>query len=161
MRNRRGFTIAEVAISLMILLVITGAAVQFMRKQTGRKALVVFTDGEDQGSHATIADVERGLQASDVTLYMIGQGRGAETERLKTVMERLSRPTGGRAIFTENIDGLRVAFNELLDELSNQYLLSYAPAGARSDETWRTIKVEVDGYSEIRARQGYRPAVTK
>jgi len=136
-------------------------SIGLLGRQTGRKALVVFTDGEDQGSHATIADVERGLQASDVTLYMIGQGRGAETERLKTVMERLSRPTGGRAIFTENIDGLRVAFNELLDELSNQYLLSYAPAGARSDETWRTIKVEVDGYSEIRARQGYRPAVTK
>ena len=45
-------------------------------RQTGRKALVVFTDGEDQGSHATIDDVERRLQSSDVTLYMIGQGRG-------------------------------------------------------------------------------------
>jgi Ca-activated chloride channel family protein len=136
-------------------------SIGLLGRQTGRKALVIFTDGEDQGSHATIADVERGLQASDVTLYMIGQGRGAEIERLKGVMERLSRPTGGRAIFTENIDGLRVAFNELLDELSNQYLLGYAPAGARRDETWRSIKVEVDGYSEIRARQGYRPAVTK
>jgi VWFA-related protein len=122
---------------------------------------VVFTDGEDQGSHATITDVERGLQGSDVTLYMIGQGRGAALEPLRAVMERLSRPTGGRAIFTDTIDGLRVAFTELLDELSNQYLLGYAPADARPDETWRSIKVEVDGYSEIRARQGYRPAVNK
>jgi hypothetical protein len=37
--------------------------------QTGRKAIIVFSDGEDEGSHAVIADVERRLQASDVTLY--------------------------------------------------------------------------------------------
>ena len=58
-------------------------------RQTGRKALVVFTDGEDQGSHATINDVERRLQSSDVTLYMIGQGRGVTVEPLKRIMERL------------------------------------------------------------------------
>ena len=97
-------------------------------RQTGRKALVVFTDGEDQGSHATIVDVERGLQSSDVTLYMIGQGRGVTNAPLRAVMARLVKPTGGRAIFTENIDELRGAFGELLDELSNQYLLGYVPA---------------------------------
>jgi VWFA-related protein len=131
--------------------------VAMLGRQTGRKALIVFSDGEDQGSHATIADVERGLQASDVTLYMIGQGRGSSNERLKEVMERLCRPTGGRALFRDSIDELRESFAELLDELSNQYLLSYAPPPATRDETWRSIKVEVAGYSEIRARQGYRP----
>ena len=130
-------------------------------RQTGRKALVVFTDGEDQGSHATITDVERGLQGSDVSLYMIGQGRGVTQDRLKVIMERLSKPTGGRALFSENIDTLRVTFAELLDELSNQYLLSYAPPVAARGETWRSIKVEVDGHSEVRAREGYRPTVTK
>ena len=136
-------------------------SIGMLGRQTGRKALVVFTDGEDQGSHATIADVERGLQSSDVTLYMIGQGRGVTNAPLKAVMERLAKPTGGRALFTENIDELRGAFAELLDELSNQYLLGYAPAGARRDETWRSIKVEVDGYSDIRARQGYRREASK
>jgi VWFA-related protein len=130
-------------------------------RQTGRKVLVVFTDGEDQGSHATIGDVERGLQGSDVTLYMIGQGRGVTQDRLKTVMEQLSKPTGGRALFSENIDALRARFAELLDELSNQYLLSYAPPAPRRGETWRSIKVEVDGHSDIRARQGYRPTAGK
>ena len=136
-------------------------SIGMLGRQTGRKVLVVFTDGEDQGSHATIADVERGLQGSDVTLYMIGQGRGVTQDRLKTIMERLSKPTGGRALFSESIDALRGTFAELLDELSNQYLLGYAPAGALPGETWRSIKVEVDGHSEIRARQGYRPTVTK
>ena len=127
-------------------------------RQTGRKALVVFTDGEDQGSHATIADVERGLQSSDVTLYMIGQGRGVTNAPLRTVMARLAKPTGGRAIFTESIEELRGAFTELLDELADQYLLGYAPpARASRDDRWRSIKVEVAGYSDVRARQGYRP----
>jgi Ca-activated chloride channel family protein len=135
--------------------------VGMLGRQTGRKALVVFTDGEDQGSHATITDVERGLQSSDVTLYMIGQGRGVTNAPLRTVMTRLSTPTGGRAIFTENIDELRGAFGELLDELSNQYLLGYVPAGAQRDDAWHSIEVEVDGYSDVRARQGYRREASK
>jgi VWFA-related protein len=136
-------------------------SIGMLGRQTGRKVLVVFTDGEDQGSHATISDAERGLQGSDVTLYMIGQGRGVTQDRLKTVMERLSKPTGGRALFSENIDTLRGTFAELIDELSNQYLLSYAPPAARRGETWRSIKVEVDGHSGVRAREGYRPTAIK
>jgi VWFA-related protein len=92
---------------------------------------------------------------------MIGQGRGVTQDRLRAVMERLSKPTGGRALFADSIDTLRGTFTELLDELSNQYLLGYAPAGARRGETWRSIRVEVDGHSDVRARQGYRPSAIK
>jgi VWFA-related protein len=132
--------------------------VEMLGRQTGRKALVIFTDGEDQGSHATIADVERHLQSSDVTLYMIGQGRGVTLEPLKKVMGRLATPTGGRALFTDSIDELHGAFADLLDELANQYLLGYASANSARDDEWRRIKVDVDGHHDIRARQGYRLA---
>ena len=125
-------------------------------RQLGRKALVVFTDGEDQGSHVTLDDVERRLQSSDVTLYMIGQGRGVSVERLKNIMQRLSVPTGGRAFTTDSIDELHHAFDELLEELSHQYLLGYQPPGSSRDDRWHEIKVQVDGYSGVRARQGYR-----
>jgi VWFA-related protein len=131
-------------------------AVDMLGRETGRRALVVFTDGEDQGSHATLEDVERRLQASDVTLYMIGQGRGVELERLKTVMTRLANPTGGRALFTDNIDELNDRFADLIEELSNQYLLGYQPTNAKHDDTWREIHVDVDGHSNVRARRGYR-----
>ncbi len=130
--------------------------VDMLGRQTGRKALVVFTDGEDQGSHAAIADVERRLQASDVTLYMIGQGRGVTMEPLRKIMARLSSPTGGRALFTDSIDELHDAFADLLDELANQYLLGYAPASSVHDDAWHRIRVEVDGHHDVRARQGYR-----
>ncbi|MBI3491011.1 MAG: VWA domain-containing protein [Acidobacteria bacterium] len=135
--------------------------VEILGRQTGRKALVVFTDGEDQGSHATIADVERRLQASDVTLYMIGQGRGVTMATLKRVMERLANPTGGRALFTDSVDELHDAFGDLLDELSNQYLLGYSSTQMQRDNQWRRITVDVDGHHDIRARQGYRVTATK
>jgi Ca-activated chloride channel family protein len=135
--------------------------IEMLGRQTGRKALVVFTDGEDQGSHATIGDVERRLQSSDVTLYMIGQGRGVTLEPLRKIMERLSTPTGGRALFTDSVDELHAAFADLLDELSNQYLLGYAPTNTKRDDNWRRIKVDVDGQHDVRARQGYRITATK
>jgi len=135
--------------------------VEILGRQTGRKALVVFTDGEDQGSHATIKDVERRLQSSDITLYMIGQGRGVTMEPLKKIMERLATPTGGRALFTDSAEDLQVAFADLLDELSNQYLLGYQSSNTRRDDAWRKIKVDVDGHHEVRARQGYRALAGK
>jgi Ca-activated chloride channel homolog len=135
--------------------------VDMLGRQVGRKAMVVFTDGEDQGSHATIADVERRLQASDVTLYMIGQGRGVTLEPLKKIMNRLSAPTGGRALYTDRIDELHDAFTDLLDELSNQYLLGYESTNMARDDSWRRIRVDVDGHHDIRARQGYRASSSK
>jgi len=135
--------------------------VEMLGRQTGRKALVVFTDGEDQGSHATLNDVERRLQSSDTTLYMIGQGRGVTLESLKKVMERLVAPTGGRALFTDSVDELHAAFGDLLDELSNQYLLGYSSTNDKRDDAWRRIRVDVDGHHDVRARQGYRVTATK
>jgi VWFA-related protein len=76
-------------------------------------------------------------------------------------MERLVQPTGGRALFTDNIDELHGAFSELLDELSNQYLLGYSSSNNKRDDSWRKIRVDVDGHHEVRARQGYRLAGMK
>lgn len=136
-------------------------ATDMLGRQIGRKALVVFSDGEDQGSHVSLDDVERKLQASDVTLYMIGQGRGISQDYLRKTMQRLTVPTGGRVFTTESIDQLHVAFEDLLEELSNQYLLGYQPSNPKRDDTWREIKVQVDGHGNVRARQGYRAAPIK
>lgn len=121
-----------------------------------RKSLVVFTDGEDQGSRVSLEDAERRLEASDVTLYMIGQGRGVTHDYLRRVMRRLVTPTGGRMFSTDRIEALDDAFDDLLLELSNQYLLSYQTTNPARDDAWREIRVEVDGNYTVRARQGYR-----
>ena len=91
-----------------------------------------------------------------MTLYMIAQGRGISQDYLKKVMQRLTVPTGGRMFTTESVDQLHSTFEELLDELSNQYLVGYPPTNNKRDDTWREIKVSVEGHSGVRARQGYR-----
>jgi VWFA-related protein len=135
--------------------------VDMVGRQVGRKAVVVFSDGEDQGSHVVVEDVEARLQTSDVTLYMIGQGRGITHENLRRVMQRLSIPTGGRSSFSDRIEELQGVFDELVDELSNQYLLGYQPTNTKRDSEWREIKVDVAGYKNVRARQGYRAVPLK
>lgn len=130
-------------------------ALDQLDRVTGRKALVVFSDGEDQGSVATREDVVRRLERSDATLYTIGLGRGATEPGLKQLMDRLARQSGGRAFLPARVDELGRVFREIIEDLSNQYLLSYAPTNTARDGTWRTIRVEVDGY-HVRAREGYR-----
>lgn len=135
--------------------------IETLGRQRGRKAMVVFTDGEDQGSHLTINEAEQRLQASDVTLYMIGQGRGVSAEPLQKIMQRLANPTGGRALFTDSIDKLHGVFEEILLELSHQYLVGYQSTNHTRDGRWRELKVEVDGPGRVRARSGYRAGRAK
>ena len=76
-------------------------------------------------------------------------------------MHRLVEPTGGLALFTDNIDQLHISFSDLLEELSNQYLLGYESTNTKRDDVFRKITVRVDGQSRIRARQGYRAIAPK
>jgi Ca-activated chloride channel family protein len=135
---------------------VIATGINLLGRENGRKAMVVFTDGEDVGSRTSLADVERRLEASGVTLYVIGQGRALKMDMLKERINRLAHSTGGRAIVTEKIDDLRGAFAELLDELSHQFLLGYTPTNTAHDGTLRQLKVEVEGRHRIRAREAYR-----
>jgi Ca-activated chloride channel family protein len=131
-------------------------AVEMLSSRPGRKAIIVFTDGEDQGSRVTIQQVEHALQSSDSILYMIGQGQGVVIEKLQQVMDRLSLRTGGRTVATTRIDALQSAFHELFEEISHQYVLGYHVPGGSVDDRWREIGVKVDGNYKVRARHGYR-----
>ena len=136
-------------------------AFDLLGRQTGRRALVVFTDGEDLDSRVPIEVAERRLEASDAVLYPIGQGRAPRLASLRTVLERLARKSGGRAFFGDSVDKLDAVFADILEELSNQYLLGYVPKDLTRDGRWRTLRVEVPGKNvRVRARQGYR-AVAK
>jgi Ca-activated chloride channel family protein len=131
-------------------------AIDQLGKQTGRRALVVFTDGEDLNSHTPLEVAERRLEASDVTLYPIGQGRAPKMQQLRTVLEQLARKSGGRAFF-KNLDQLDDVFLAIVDELSNQYLLGFVPKIGARDGRWRALRVEVPKRDvRIRTRQGYR-----
>jgi len=129
---------------------------QQLSKQPGRRVLVVFSDGEDKSSHSTLAAVERAVRASDATLFMVALGRGVRNATLKSSIERMVDLTGGRALFVEHAEQLDEPFAEILDELSNQYLLGYQSTNTRHDGSWREIKLELpDHRYNVRARQGY------
>jgi Ca-activated chloride channel homolog len=126
-------------------------------KQPGRRALVVFTDGEDQSSVATLKRVQDRLETSDATVYTIGLGRSVRNATLSDLLERLSRVSGGRSFLIDNVDRLEGVYDEIVEELSNQYLLSYASTNEKRDGTWRKIEVDVQGGPyQVRHRQGYR-----
>lgn len=126
-------------------------------RQQGRRAIVVFTDGHDESSFATLDAVIRRAESSDSTLYMIGQGDALESRTFQGVLERLGMVSGGRVFTTGDPGRLEKAFAEIIDDLSNQYLLAYPPKNTRRDDAWRKIRVEVAGGKyDVRARQGYR-----
>jgi Ca-activated chloride channel family protein len=130
---------------------------QQLSRQPGRRVLVVFTDGDDRTSHATIESVEQAVRASDATLFMVGLDRGARNANLKSGIERLVDLSGGRALFVERSERLAEPFAEIIEELANQYLIGFESTNHRRDGAWRELTVSVPGkgYS-IRARQGYR-----
>jgi len=126
-------------------------------KQPGRRAIVVFSDGEDQNSVATLKRVETRLETSDATIYTIGLGKSVRDRDLAQVMARMSQMSGGRAFLIDSIEELDKVFADIVEELSNQYLLSYASSNDARDGTWRKITVELNGLShQVRHRQGYR-----
>ncbi|MCL4848381.1 MAG: VWA domain-containing protein [Acidobacteria bacterium] len=130
---------------------------RLLAQQAGRKALVLFTDGDDVASAATLEDVERQVQQSDAAIYVIGLGRAPQEAQLRQVLERLATASGGRAFFPSDASRLDEAFATVRDDLAAQYYLGYVPMHATRDGRWRTLKVEVarEGV-RVRARQGYR-----
>ncbi len=132
-------------------------AVQQLSKQPGRRVLVVFSDGDDRTSHSTIKTVEEAVRANDATLFMVALGRGVREAQLRTGIERLVNLSGGRVLFVERSDQLQAPFTEILEELSNQYIVGYESTNTKHDGSWREVKLEVPGGGyEVRARQGYR-----
>src|SRR5688572_15785355 len=131
--------------------------VQQLSKQPGRRVLVVFSDGDDRTSHATIHAVEQAVRANDATLFMVALGRGVKEAQLKSGIERLVELSGGRALFVERSDQLDEPFAEILEELSHQYIVGYESSNPKRNGGWREVKVEVPGTNySVRARQGYR-----
>lgn len=134
-------------------------ALNTVGRQPGRRSLVVFSDGEDQNSVSTLKRVETRLETSDATIYTIGLGRSVRDKALAGVMARMSQMSGGRAFLIDDIEELDAVFADIVEELSNQYLLSYASSNDARDGTWRKILVELPKLThKVRHRQGYRAA---
>jgi Ca-activated chloride channel homolog len=132
-------------------------AIEILGRQSGRRAIVLFSDGDDQSSHAALDSAIRTTEGSDATIYAIGLGRAVKAPVLQKLLERMASVSGGRAFFTDDVSRLDGVFGDVLEDLRHQYLLSYAAPDNRRDDEWHTIRVEMaGGRHAARARQGYR-----
>ena len=126
-------------------------------RHPGRRSMLLFSDGDDQSSHATLQAAVARAEGSDATIYVIGQGRAIRALELQSVLKKFATISGGRAFFAEDVSRLDRFFEEILEDLSNQYLISYAYPDTERDGQLHEIRAEVaDGRYHVRAREGYR-----
>ena len=126
-------------------------------KAGGRTALILFTDGDDQNSHAPMETAIAQVEASDAMIYAVGQGRAVHDKNLQKLLQRIATTSGGRAFFAATPAKLDEIFGEILDDLHHQYLLSYpAPDDQKDGKTHRITVTAGAGKYHVRTRQGYR-----
>ncbi len=135
-----------------------------MQQVTGRKALLVLSDGLDTGSDHHLNDTIEAAQAAGVPVYTIKFVDPillpfAAVAALKRDMQKLSAETGG-ASFGMLHGNLDLVFSQIEGELRNQYVLAYTPSNGAHDGTYRKLEISVSGRPalQVRARKGYRAA---
>ena len=129
--------------------------------EVGRKAMILLTDGEDQGSRLKIRDAIEAAQKADTICYVLliadrgfygGFGYSGDSD-----MKKLTQETGGRVIDVGNkIEKLRQAFDQISQELRSQYNAGYTPTNPNRDGSFRKVEIKSKpGDYKIQARSGY------
>ncbi len=131
------------------------ACTEKLASEAGRKALVILTDANDNGSKMRVEDAIQAAQRTDTVVHILlvyDPREGAN----EGVARKLSDETGGRTIVVHSEKKLEEAFQEISEELRTQYLLSYYPTNAARDGSFRKIKVEGNNKDmHILCRKGY------
>jgi Ca-activated chloride channel family protein len=129
------------------------ASIDAIQAARGRRALVLFSDGNDRYSTASAADALERARRSDVMIYPVAIG-AARPE----LFAQLAALTGGRSFLTRDPAQLNTIAHQISRELHHQYLLGYSPSRpiAAGSPQWRSITVRVNRPNlTVRARDGY------
>src|SRR5437867_627755 len=138
-----------------------------------RRVMILISDGEDNLSTHTRADAIEMAQRTSVVIYTISTSTQwvslSQTDPSKLadrkyhltdgdkILQELAEETGGRAFFPYHVDDLDQSFQDIGDELRNQYSIAYLPTNYVLDGRYHKIRIEVPehkGY-QVRARRGY------
>jgi Ca-activated chloride channel homolog len=138
-----------------------------------RRVMILISDGEDNLSTHTRTEAIELAQRTSVVIYTISTSTQwvslEETDPNKTsdrkyhltegdkILQDLALETGGRAFFPYHVDDLDQSFQDIGDELRNQYSIAYQPANYVLDGRYHKIRVEVPDHKgyQVRARRGY------
>ena len=140
-----------------------------LSRETGRKAIIILSDGGDQGSKSKIQDAVEAAQKANVILYTIliadrgGFGNYTFGPSGDWIMKKMADETGGRMINVgNNGKKLEAAFQQIEDELRTQYVASYTPINSKADGTYRKVAVSCKADTtdkaeelKVQVRKGY------
>ena len=118
----------------------------------GRKALVVFYDGDDEDSDAAFRQSLEQARRARVPVYLVlmndeaarTDGRSFSTRTFVSKLERMARAGGGRVYYVRHDQDLEPIFDSISRELRSHYLLTYYPKEEPGGPNWREVSVELD-----------------
>jgi VWFA-related protein len=126
-----------------------------LTSEAGRKAIVLVTDAQDEGSKVRIEEAIEAAQRTDTVIHLllVADSRFGGNSG---VAHRLTEETGGRMIVANSEKHLAEAFDQISEELRSQYTLGYYPSNSTHDGKFRKIKVDMANHDlKVLARKGY------
>ena len=144
-------------------------ALHQLEQQQGRRVIILLSDGIDVASLLRMEEVLELSRRSRSLVYWMRPGPSRERHRIFTAwrgekehreelkqLAQLVEETGGRVVPLQSMQTIGEAFDQLMDELREQYVLGYYPSRRRGDGVWHEIEVTVDvPGAGVRARKGY------
>ncbi|MBZ5682979.1 MAG: VWA domain-containing protein [Acidobacteriia bacterium] len=137
------------------------SAHDMLAKEVGRKAMILLTDGQDEGSKLKVRDAIEAAQKADSIVYVLlcadrGFYGGFGGYSGEGEMRKLTEQTGGRVINVGNkFDKLKEAFDQIAAELRSQYNIGYTPTNNTEDGSYRKLEIKCKQNYKIQARSGY------
>jgi Ca-activated chloride channel family protein len=123
---------------------------------SGKKVIVVFTDGADNASTLASGAVIKRAKTIGAAVYTIAQGQALKFPRVLKELENIATATGGLSFAIHNPGEIRAVFEGIAGDLKHGYLLAFRPSEAKAGE-WRKIEVRLTDARtyKVRAREGY------
>jgi Ca-activated chloride channel family protein len=135
------------------------AAKDLSERAEQRRAIVVLSDGADTYSKASADKALNNALAAGATIYTVDMSDPKSKGGMMGVgaLSNFAKKSGGRYVSTPGGQALRDAFENIVDELSNQYTITYQPTNRARDGRWREIEIKLTQTTlNARTRKGYR-----
>lgn len=132
-------------------------AAQELSQRSGKKALILFTDGDDNSSALNANAAVARAKKAGVPLYTIAEGEATHSKNLRKLLDDLSQRTGGAAYEVRKPGEIEQVFHEISEDLRHLYMISYRPPEVANDGRWRKIDLLIKGVKDyrVRAKEGY------
>jgi Ca-activated chloride channel homolog len=123
-----------------------------------KKVLIVVSDGADNSSAHTKAQMLAAATRSNAIIYALGIYEPDDPDRSPHVLSELARASGGEAFFPPTLEQVVPICQRIAHDIRNQYTLTYIPTNQKQDGTYRAIQVRVTparGSLAVTTRAGY------